>query len=137
VSPIGRLVAPLLFAVICAVTLAVLVFSQGARTKLVVDQIELTNRVNVAKDQRATIRFRLTEDEDEATVEVIDADDATVAVLQEGEPLGDFEIHRFRWDGEGAATGSYRVRLTLASLDREIVLPEAIELVDRPSKPDG
>ena len=127
-SPIGRLVAPLLFALICAAAIGVLVVSQGARTELVVDQIELTNRFDPAKDQRAAIRFRLTEDEGDATVEVIDADDEVIAVLQDGGTLGDFEIHRFRWDGEGAEAGGYRVRLTLASLDREIVLPEQIEL---------
>ena len=136
-SPIGRLVAPLLFAVICAATLAVLFVSQGARTDLVVDQIELTNRVNLAKNERTAIRFRLTENEEDATVVVIDSDGETVAILQDGEPLGDFEIHRFRWDGEGAEPGTYRVRLTLASLNREIVLPEAIEVVDRAPKSDG
>ena len=127
-SPMGRFVAPLLFAVICAATLAVLVVAQGGRTKLVVDQIELTNRFDPRRDQRAAIRFRLTQDEDDATVEVIDAGDETVAVLQDGGPLGDFEMHRFRWDGEGGEEGVYRVRLTLASLDREIVLPEQIDL---------
>lgn len=127
-SPIGRFAAPFLFVLICATTVAVLVVAQGARTKLVVDQVELTNRFDPARDQRATIRFRLTEDADDATVEVIDSDGGTVTVLQDGGPLGDFEIHRFRWDGEGAPEGVYRVRLMLASLDREIVLPEQIDL---------
>jgi len=124
----GRLVAPLLFAAIVVATLAVLVLSQSARTRLVVDQIELTNSFRPAEGDEARIRFRLTQDEDSGTVEVIDADDATVAVLAEDQPLGDFEIHRFSWDGAVAPEGAYRVRLSLDSLGREIVLPEQIDL---------
>ncbi len=124
----GRLVAPLLFAAIVVAALAVLVYSQSARTRLVVDQIELTNILRPAKGEQARIEFRLTEDEKSATVEVIDADDETVDVLAADEPLGDFQIHRFQWDGDGAAPGAYRVRLTLDSLGREIVLPERIDL---------
>ena len=124
----GRLVAPLLFAAIVVATLAVLVLSQRARTRLVVDQIELTNSFRPAQGDAARIRFRLTEDEASGTVEVIDADDMTVDVLAEDEPLGDFEIHRFSWDGGEAEEGVYRVRLTLDSLGREIVLPEQIDL---------
>jgi hypothetical protein len=134
VSGPGRFVAPLLFAVLVGATLAILVLSQDARTSLVVDQIELSNELDPAKGPRAAIRFRLTQDEGSATVEVIDADEGTVAVLAEEEPLGDFEIHRFHWDGEGADPGIYRVRLTLEGLDREIVLPEAIDV--RPNR-DG
>ena len=130
----GRFVAPLLFAAIVVATLAVLVLSQSARTRLVVDQIELTNSFSPARGDEARIRFRLTEDEDNGTVEVIDADDQTVDVLAEDEPLGDFEIHRFSWDGGDGEVGLYRVRLTLDSLGREIVLPEQIEL--KPA-PDG
>ncbi|HEX6117465.1 MAG TPA: hypothetical protein VFY99_10220 [Solirubrobacterales bacterium] len=127
-SPRGRFVAPLLFAAIVVATLAVLVLSQTARTQLVVDQIELTNIVRPAEGEHAKIEFRLTEDEASGTVEVVDADDETVEVLAEDEPLGDFEFHRFRWDGAGAEPGVYRVRVTLDSLGREIVLPEQIVL---------
>ena len=130
----GKLVAPLLFAAIVVATLAVLVLSQSARTRLVVDQIELTNEFRPSEGGSAKIVFRLTEDEESGTVEVIDADDATVAVLAEDEPLGDFQIHRFSWDGADGEEGVYRVRLTLDSLGREIVLPEQIDL--KPA-PDG
>jgi len=133
-NPRGRLAAPLLFAALVVATLAVLVLSQGARTKLVVDQIDLSNEFRPAEGERAAIEFRLTEDEDSATLVVIDSDDETVEVLIEDEPLGDFEIHRFRWDGAGAARGAYRVRLRLESLGRELVLPEKIDL--RPAR-DG
>jgi hypothetical protein len=128
VSGPGRLVAPLLFAACVVATLGVLAFSQGARTELVVDQIELTNRFAPSRGQDASIRFRLTQNEADATVEVIGPGDEVVAVLQDGGPLGDFEIHRFDWDGEGAEPGTYRVRLTLDELGREIVLPEEIVL---------
>lgn len=124
----GRLVAPLFFAAIVVATLAVLVVSQRARTQLVVDQVELTNAFNPARGQQARIRFRLTEDEPDGTVEVIDADDEVVDVLAADTELGDFEIHRFTWDGAGAEPGHYRVRLTLDSLGREIVLPEEIDV---------
>jgi hypothetical protein len=127
-------VAPLLFAVLVGATLAVLVLSQGARTSLVVDQIELSNDVEQGAGKPAAIRFRLTQNEESATLEVIDADNETVAVLAEDEPLGDFEIHRFRWDAAGAEPGDHRVRLTLDGLDREIVLPEEIDVR---AAPDG
>jgi hypothetical protein len=127
-SPRGRFVAPLLFAALVVASLAVLALSQNARSRLVVDQIELRNSFNPDAGERAQIVFRLTEDEPNATLEVIDSGDETVEVLLEDEPLGDFEIHRFDWDGAAAEPGAYRVRLTLDSLDREIVLPERIEL---------
>jgi hypothetical protein len=126
-SPGGRLAAPVLFAALVVATLAVLAVTQNARSRLVVDQIELTNAFRPDRGERAAIRFRLTEDEEDATVEVIDSDDDVVATLA-AEPLGDFEIHRFRWDGGAEEAGAYRVRLTLESLDREVVLPEAIDL---------
>jgi hypothetical protein len=132
VSGPARFVAPLLFAVLVGATVAILVLSQGARTSLVVDQIELSNDFNPAKGERAAVRFRLTQDEESATVEVIDADDETVAVLVEDEPLGDFEIHRYTWDGEDAEPGDHRIRLTLEGLDRELVLPEVIDVRSGP-----
>ena len=130
----ARLLAPLLFAAIVAATLAVLVASQKARTKLVVDQVELTNVFRPSEGERADVEFRLTEDEESGTVEVVDADDEAVAVLAEDVELGDFEIHRFTWDGAGAEPGVYTVHLTLDSLGREIELPEEIDL--KPG-PDG
>jgi hypothetical protein len=132
VSGPARFVAPLLFAVLVGATVAILVFSQGARTSLVVDQIELSNDFSPAKGERATVRFRLTQNEESATVEVIDAEDETAAVLAEDEPLGDFEIHRYTWDGGAAEPGNYRVLLTLEGLDREIVLPEVIDVRSGP-----
>jgi hypothetical protein len=133
-SPRGRLLAPLLFAAIVVATLAVLAVSQQARTELVVDQIELTNAFRPAAGGEARIEFRLTQDESSATLEVLDGDDEVVAVLAQREELGDFEIHRFAWGGAGAEPGVYRVRLTLDSLGREIVLPEEIDLK---ASPDG
>ncbi len=127
-SATGRLVAPLLFALIVAATIGVLVVSQRARGQLLVDQVELTNVFDPTLGERATIRFRLTEDEPSATVEVIDDAGSRVATLAEGASLGDFEIHRFHWGGASSEPGGYRVVLTLDSLDREIVLPERIEL---------
>jgi|SRR5215217_3802417 len=124
----GRLLAPLLFAVVVLATLAILVVSQRARTELIVDQIELTNSFRPPEGGAARIEFRLTQNETSGTVEVIDADDEAVDVLAEAEALGDFEIHRFRWDGADAEPGVYRVRLILDSLDREVVLPEEIDL---------
>jgi hypothetical protein len=121
-----------MFAAVVVATLGILVFSQRARTELVVDQIELTNDFRPTAGRAAEIEFRLTQDEASATVEVIDADDATAELLAEDEELGDFEIHRFTWDGEGAEPGVYRVRLTLDSLGREIVLPEEIDLKRAP-----
>lgn len=123
-----RLAAPLLFAALVAATFAVLWVSQGVRTRLIVDKVELTNELRRGSGQAATIRFRLTKDEVAATVAVIDRHGEVVDVLLSDEPLGDYEIHRLRWDGAGAEPGPYRVRLTLSSLDREIVLSEEIDL---------
>jgi len=124
----GR-IAAILFAVLAAATLAVLVISQNVRSQLVVDQIEISNALDLSAGSPARIRFRLTEDEERATVEVIDEGGAVVETLAEDEPLGDYEIHRFRWAGDpGLDDGAYRVRLTLGSLDREIVLPEEVDV---------
>ena len=121
-------IGALCFAVLVAATLAVLAVSQQVRSNLVVDQIDLRNEFDPSAGQRALIRFRLTQNEDRATVAVIDSRGNVVETLLAGQPLGDYEIHRFRWDGRGAPSGSYEVRLTLAGLDREIVLPEEIDL---------
>lgn len=121
-------IAALCFAVLVAATLAVLAVSQQVRSNLVVDQIDLRNEFDPSAGQHALIRFRLTQNEDRATVAVIDSRGNVVETLLAGQPLGDYEIHRFRWDGRGAQSGSYEVRLTLAGLDREIVLPEEIDL---------
>ncbi|MGI8462522.1 MAG: hypothetical protein ACR2OC_12975 [Solirubrobacterales bacterium] len=123
----GRLLAPALFALIVVAAVAILALSQSVRGRLVVDQVELTNEFR--PPQEATIVFRLTEDESDATIEVIDANGEVVDTLLEGEPLGDYEIHRLRWDGSGAAPpAGYRVRLDLASLGRVVILPEEIDM---------
>lgn len=121
-------IAALCFAVLVAATIAVLVISQRVRSNLVVDQVDLRNEFDPTEGQRALIRFRLTQNEDRATIEVIDESGGVVETLLDARPLGDYEIHRFRWDGKGADPGSYEVRLTLDSLGREIVLPEEIDL---------
>ncbi len=60
---------------------------------------------------------------------VVDEDGRMVETLAEDEPLGDYEIHRFRWAvGRGVEEGSYRVRLILDSLGRELYLPEQIDV---------
>lgn len=126
----GRLVAPLFFAVLVAATIAVLVLSQNIRSSLLVDRVEISKRVNPEAEKRARVSFRLTENESAGTVEVIDGEDEVVATLADEEALGDFEIHRFYWDGGGAPPGVYRVRLSLDSHDREIDFDREIELVD-------
>jgi hypothetical protein len=124
----GR-IAAVLFAVLVAAAIAVLVISQNVRSRLVVDQVEISNQLDPAGERRATIRFRLTEDEESATVAVVDRDGVVVEVLADDVPLGDYEIHRFRWaPGRGIAEGTYRVRLMLHSLERELVLPEVIDV---------
>jgi hypothetical protein len=123
----GR-IAAILFAVLVAATVIVLVISQNVRSRLVVDQVEITNELDAAGDRPARIRFRLTEDEESATVAVVDRD-GLVETLAEDEPLGDYELHRFRWaPGPEVDEGTYRVRLTLDSLDRELLLPERIDV---------
>jgi hypothetical protein len=124
----GR-IAAILFAVLAGATVLVLVISHNVRSRLVVDQVEISNQLDPAADHPARIRFRLTEDEERATVAVVDRDGSVVETLAEDRPLGDYEIHRFRWAvGRGVEKGTYRVRLTLASLDRELVLPEEIDV---------
>lgn len=128
----GR-IAAILFAVLVAASVVVLVVTQNVRDRLVVDQVEITNELEPGSGRPARIRFRLTEDEERATVAIVRKGEV-VQTLAEDEPLGDYEIHRFRWAGEpDLEPGSYRVRLTLDSLDRELLLPEEIDV----RKPDG
>ena len=124
----GR-IAAVLFAVLVAAAIAVLVISQNVRSRLVVDQVEISNQLDPAGKRRATVRFRLTEDEESATVAVVDREGVVVEVLADEVPLGDYEVHRFRWaPGREIADGTYRVRLMLHSLERELVLPEVIDV---------
>ena len=123
----GR-VAAVSFALLLAGALAALALAQHVRSQLVVDEVELSNRFDPAAGERAAVRFRLTEDEERGTVEVVDSGGRAVDTLAASEPLGDYEIHRFRWSGHGVPSGTYRVRLRLDSLGREILLGERIEL---------
>lgn len=124
----GR-VAAVLFAVLVGAAIAALVISQNVRSRLVVDQVEMSNELDPAGERPARIRFRLTEDEESATVVVVDGERDVVDVLVEEAPLGDYEIHRFRWaPARGIDEGAYRVRLTLDSLERELLLPEEIDV---------
>jgi hypothetical protein len=119
----------ILFAVVVAAAAVVLVVTQNVRDRLVVDQVEITNEIDPGGERPARIRFRLTEDEERATVAVIDRRGRVVETLAEDEPLGDYEIHRFRWAPEpDLDPGSYRVRLTLDSLGRRFLLPEEIDV---------
>ena len=128
----GR-IAAILFAVLAVASVAVLAVTQNVRNRLVVDQVEITNEVEAGGERPARIRFRLTEDEERATLAIVRRGEV-VETLAEDEPLGDYEIHRFRWRGDpDLEPGSYRVRLTLDSLGRELLLPEEIDVRD----PDG
>lgn len=134
----ARLVAPVLFAVLFAASAAVLLASQEVRGRLIVDRVAVTGAFEPSAGEKAKVRFRLTEDEDRASVTIIGDDGESVAELARDEPLGDYEIHRFRWGGAGAvAPGRYEVRLTLASLDRELVLGPGIELRGPAGKDGG
>lgn len=123
----GR-IAAILFAVLVVASVAVLAATQSVRNRLVVDQVEITNDLDPRAGRPVRIRFRLTEDEERATLAVIRAGEV-VDTLAQDEPLGDYEIHRFRWrvDPE-LEPGPYRVRLTLESLDREVLLPEVVDV---------
>lgn len=123
----GR-IAAILFAVLVVAAAAILVITQNVRDRLVVDQVEISNELEAGGDRPARIRFRLTEDEQRATLAIVRHGEV-VEILAEDEPLGDYELHRFRWAGEPELEpGSYRVRLTLDSLGRELLLPEEIDV---------
>jgi hypothetical protein len=123
----GR-IAAILFAVLVVAAAAILVITQNVRDRLVVDQVEISNELQAGGDRPARIRFRLTEDEQRATLAIVRHGEV-VEILAEDEPLGDYELHRFRWAGEPELEpGSYRVRLTLDSLGRELLLPEEIDV---------
>lgn len=129
------------FAVLVAASLTALVATQQIRSgPLILDEVEIDHRLR--PPERARIRFRLTEDEPRASVEIIDSADSAVATLAENVFLGDYEIHRFSWRGRGPGggrlpPGHYRVRVRLGSLDRVIVLPGRIKLRRPRAEPDA
>jgi hypothetical protein len=82
----------------------------------------------------ARLRFRLTRPSADSDIQVVDAAGDVVATLIEERDLGDFEFHDFRWHGERdagglAPSGSYRFRLGLEGLGREITIQEPIEVL--------
>jgi hypothetical protein len=135
---VPRLLAPLLFATLVAATLLAFVLVERERDRArLVDAVTVTRAFDPdggAGESSARLRFRLTREEPDADVLVVDEAGEVVSTLIEDRALGDFEFHDFRWHGErdeggNAPPGIYRFRLDLAELDRVITIPDQIEVV--------
>jgi hypothetical protein len=130
--------APLLFAGLIGATLLAFVLVERER-----DQPRLVDNVTVTEsfdprgepgERSARLRFRLTRPSADSDIHVVDEAGNVVATLIEDRDLGDFEFHDFRWHGAHdtggpAPSGSYRFRLDLEGLGREITIQEPIEVL--------
>lgn len=81
----------------------------------------------------AVITFFVREAEEDATVEIIDADEDTVKTLDRNVALTADRPVTYRWDGRTdlggtAPFGRYRLRVRLPSQDRDVVFPRRIEV---------
>lgn len=128
---VERLAAVAFAVMVCATVVALAVTQKMRSGAPILDEVAIGNELR--PPERIRIRFRLTEDEPAASVEIIDRLGEPVATLAEDAFLGDYEIHRFTWRGRGSggshlSPGVYRVRVRLETLDRTIVLPGMIKL---------
>ena len=132
-----RRLAPILFVILLAGAAAVLLFVDAERGRENLLDSALVTPSFAPGDpdaERARIRFRVTEPESSATVEVTDSDGSRVRTLAGPQALRAGDTHLYAWDGrtdEGrqAPAGLYSVRVNLDGLDREIYLPERTRLV--------
>lgn len=144
-----RLLAPLSFAALLGVTLLALVLVERVRDEprlvdnVTVRPVEFSPGVqtDATLPAEVVLRFRLTVDESQMTVEVVDSDGRPVTTVARGRSLGDYRFYDFRWDGtvSGGGTappGQYRFRLLLGDAERGITIDEPTTLV-RSAGPDG
>lgn len=130
----GRPLATALFAAVALIAIGALALTQELRSRPdVVNSVQIRS---VAEQSAAHIRFRLTKDDDDATVAIISRDGSVVAEPLNGEPVSAGQI-RLRWDGttqagDPAPPGRYRVRFDLGELGRRAFLPGKIRIAPGP-----
>lgn len=128
-----RLIAALLFAMLLVGAVAALLVTRELRRgDDVVGPVKLTHRLTPGPEASARIRFKLTDGPQQASVEIVDADQAVVRTLvpEQALPAGRQDL---LWDGrtdEGAIAppGRYKVRILLLDRDRTVVTPDAIRI---------
>lgn len=140
-----RLLAPIVFAVLVAATVAAMIVTQRVRRHgLVLDKVKVTEAFTPDGDRdadKAVIRFRLTREET-IDISILDDDDRAVRTLIDDEPHSDHKLLRFYWnglddDGALAPQGTYSLRILLHRRGRTITPSETILLVEPPSDEDG
>lgn len=132
------LVAPVIFAILIAGTLAAIVVAEESRRNgLLLDRLGVTRPFTPNGDGQndvVRIRFRLTRPS-EVDLEVRTDDGAVARTLLSGQDVRDHVSQSVLWDGrddEGALMppGRYRLRFALAFEDREITPSETIDLLE-------
>jgi hypothetical protein len=139
-----RTLAPAVFALLVAATVAAFGWAQYLKTEpLVLDKVvfrpdTLTPNGDCRRD-RARVRFRLTRS-DRATVEVVDLEDRRVRLLFRDRPIRKFRFVVLRWNGKddfGAVMppGPYKLRVSLLGQDRTLIPPGRFRLHEAPRRP--
>jgi hypothetical protein len=147
-SPSLRLLVPVLFAALVAATLLTFAIVEHERDlPRFVDNVTVTPQFDPTGanglPRESKLVFRLTRDEAAADVLVVDSGGEPVRTLASDRFLGDYALHEFEWDGsrdggDPAPPGTYRFRIVLGDLGREITPPDRTHLVPAPaSQPDS
>jgi hypothetical protein len=139
-APHGRLAVILLVAVSLGALGSLAAILEARQRGEVLDLVEVSGRFAPATGEKARIEWRQRVDSSDATVLVIDRDDATTrTLLDRGALAGDDRRQVFRWDGrtdqgELAPPGRYRVEILLSDLEDRDIVPErsAITLYEPP-----
>lgn len=133
----ARPVAPFLFALLLAASLAAAALAIDARgPDLALEVTRFPKQFEPdarGPGHKARIRFFVRESDPAATVEIVGRDLEPVHILDASVALAAGEVVAYRWngrtdDGRPAPQGSYRLRVVLPSRDRDMVFPRRIEL---------
>ncbi len=139
-----RRLVPILFLILLAGAAAALVFVDAQRSRSnVLDSALVTPSFAPGGRgaEQARIRFRVSEPEPSASVEVTRGDGSLVRRVAGPEPLSAGAVNRYAWDGrtdagEPAPAGLYSIRVLLGEQDRAIYLPQRTRLVRGPAEPE-
>lgn len=139
-----RALVPILFAVLVAATTLAFAESQRLKTKpLILDSVKAGGAFSPngdCQDDKIRIRFRLTE-RDTVTIRIARPEGGEeVRRLIDRRDLRAYRFFEFWWDGRDdagrpAASGPYKVRVTLHERDRELEIGGRLRLHRKPYDP--